>query len=690
MNRKTIFLSLLCCVTTMAAQNASDSTDVFYKHLRLNELTVTGVTGQTRLRDMPAPVSVVTPRELRAATGTNIIDAISHQPGLAQLTTGNGISKPIIRGLGYNRVLVVCDGVRQEGQQWGDEHGLEVDGQGVSSAEILKGPASLMYGSDAMAGVLILHSPSLPSEGEVVGSVSTEYQTNSGLFDYSAYFAGHQNSFVWSARYSEKMAHEYKTPIDGYVPGTQMHERAASVLLGLDRRWGHSHLKWDCFHLTPSMAEGERDPLTGELVHDYDLKTYHKQLPFQQVKHYKATWDNLFRLGSSETLKAIVAYQQNRRQEFEDDANEPELYFRLHTLTYDFRYQLSLLNAQFSTGLTGMYQESENLAEESLIPDYRLFDIGGYATIQKTLDCWTVSGGLRLDNRHVNGYGNFSGFTGSVGAVWRAVDTDDHNLNVRLNVARGFRAPNMSELGSDGVHEGTLRYEQGNPDLKSEYSWQADLGADYQGRLFSAQVSLFLNRIENYIFSHAIDQVFDPDYRTFTYTQGDALLKGFEVSTDFHPIHQLHFGNSFSLVDARQLHQSEEMRYLPMTPAPRWTSDLKYEITHHGHVLNNAYVSVGLDCFLAQDHYFKAYDTETRMPSYTLFNASAGTDVFVKGRKWAEVYLTAQNIFNRAYQSHLSRLKYADVNVLTGHQGVYNPGRNIVLKIVVPFAITQK
>jgi len=584
----------------------------------------------------------------------------------------------------------VSDGVRQEGQQWGDEHGLEVDGQGVNSVEILKGPASLMYGSDAMAGVLILHSAPLPSEGEVVGRVSTEYQTNSGLFDYSAYLAGHQNSLVWSARYSEKMAHEYKTPVDGYVPGTQMHERAASAMLGLNRQWGHSHLKWDCFHLTPSMAEGERDPLTGELTHDYDLKTYHKQLPFQQVKHYKATWDNLLRLGPSGTLKAIVAYQQNRRQEFEDDADEPELYFRLHTLTYDVRYQLSTLNSQFSTGITGMYQESENLAEESLIPDYRLFDIGGYATVQKTLDRWTLSGGLRLDNRHVNGYGNYSGLTGSVGAVWRAVDTDDHDLNVRLNVARGFRAPNMSELGSDGVHEGTLRYEQGNPDLKSEYSWQADLGADYQGRYFSAQVSLFVNRIENYIFSHAIDMVIDPDYRTFTYTQGDALLKGFEVSADFHPIHQLHFGNSFSFVDARQLHRPEESRYLPMTPAPRWTSDVKYEITHHGRVFNNAYMSVGLDCFLAQDHYFQAYDTETRTPSYTLFNASAGTDLYLKGRKWAEIYLTAQNIFNRAYQSHLSRLKYADVNVLTGHQGVYNPGRNIVLKVIVPFTLVSR
>lgn len=672
-------LSLLCCGTTMTAQQASDSTDVFYKHLRLNEITVTGVTGQTKMRDMAAPVSVVTPRELRATASTNIIDVISHEPGIAQLTTGNGISKPIIRGLGYNRVLVVADGVRQEGQQWGDEHGLEIDEQGVNSIEILKGPASLMYGSDAMAGVLILHSaPTLP-EGEMRGRISTGYQSNSGLFDYSAHFAGNRQGLVWQARYSEKMAHEYKTPYDGYVPGTQMHERAGSLLLGLNRSWGHSHLKWDCYHLTPSMAEGERDELTGRLVHDYELKTYHKQLPYQQVKHYKATWDNTLRWGPG-VLKAIVAYQQNRRQEFEESTTEPELYFRLHSTTMDLRYQVQWWDAKWSVGVAGMYQQSENRAEEALIPDYRLADLGGYATVQKDINRWTVSGGLRLDNRHIRHYGNFSGFTGSIGGVYRLSE----DANIRLNLARGFRAPNMSELGSDGVHEGTLRYEVGNPDLKPEYSWQADLGMDYQNTFMSAQVSVFVNRIENYIFSHHIPLVVDPEYRTFTYTQGDALLKGLEASVDFHPIHRLHLGQSFSLVDARQMHQDRASRYLPMTPAPHWTADLKYEITHKGHTLNNAYVAVGTDCYLTQNHYYMVEDTETRTPSYTLLNASAGTDICWGGRKWAEVYLTAQNILNRAYQSHLSRLKYTDTNPVTGRQGVYNPGRNIAVKVVVP------
>ena len=670
MNGKHLILPLLCCGMTMAAQNTSDSTDVFYKHLRMNELTVTGVTGQTKMRDMAAPAAVVTPRELRAGVGTNIIDVVSHQPGISQLTTGAGISKPVIRGLGYNRVLVVNDGVRQEGQQWGDEHGLEIDDHSVHSVEILKGPASLMYGSDAMAGVLIMHSMPTLSEGQLQGSVSTGFQTNNGMFDYSLNMAGRQQDIVWNVRYSEKMAHEYKTPVDGYVPGTQMHDRAVSALLGVNKMWGHSHLRFSYYHLTPSMAEGERDATTGELVHDYELKTYHEQLPFQQVQHYKATWDNAIHVGPG-MLKAIIAYQQNRRREYEDNTTDPELYFRLHTLTYDVRYQLATQGYKWAGGIGGMYQRSENLAEEALV---------GYATVQKDINKWTFSGGLRADNRHVNDYGNYSGLTGSIGSVYRA----SNKLNLRLNLARGFRAPNMSELGSDGVHEGTLRYELGNASLKSEYSWQADLGIDYEGRYVSAQASLFLNRIENYIFAHRIPMVVDPEFNTYSYTQGDALLKGFEASVDFHPIHQLHFGNSFSYVDARQLNQTEDRRYLPMIPAPRWSSDLKYEITHKGHYLNNSYVAVGLDCYLPQNHYYKADETETRTSSYTLVNVSAGTDLLWKGHKVAELYLSAQNLFDRAYQNHLSRLKYTDVNVVTGQQGIYNMGRNITMKLIVP------
>ena len=743
MKTRYIILPLLCICTTMAAQESIkthrhtehsthehldstdghldstdghlDSTDVFFRHLNLNEIMVTGVTGDTKLKHATAPVSIVTPQILRATASTNIIDAISHQPGISQLTTGGSISKPIIRGLGYNRVVVMSEGVRQEGQQWGDEHGVEVDGSSVGSVEILKGPASLMYGSDAMAGVVILHAQPTPAEGEIRANVSSEYQTNNGLFGYHLSMAGNQHGFVWDAHYSDKMAHAYKNKYDGYVPGSQFRERAGRLMLGVNKAWGHSRLAWTAYHLTPGIIEGERDPETGELEHEegFTGHGYGKSLPFQQVKHYKLVWDNSLNLSSG-YLKAIIGYQQNRRQEFEESSDDYELYFKLHTLTYDLRYVTNEWDGwKLSAGVGGMYQKSDNEGEEYLIPDYRLFDFGIYATATKAIGGrWTLNGGVRYDHRRLHGNElmeddemrftdfsrHFNGLTGSIGAVCNI----NEYFNLRLNLARGFRTPNMSELASNGVHEGSVRYELGNQQLKAEYSLQADLGLDYTSRYVSAQVALFANRIDNYIFTHRLNQEIEEGYLTYAYTQGDARLLGFEAGVDFHPIHSVHFSNTFSYVDAQLMHASEDTKYLPFTPAPHWTSELKWELFHHSHttinhrhstdavhrsLLNNLYVAVGLDCYLKQTHIYRADDTETETPGYALLSLSTGTDIQVKGRKVAELYVTADNLLDKAYQNHLSRLKYADENTVTGRRGVFNMGRNITFKLVIPIQI---
>lgn len=731
MKRVLIYLYLIIVSVAVMAQDSinvvvdshnhsGDSTDVFFRHLSLNEVVVTGVTGDTKLKNATTPVTVVSARDLRATPATNIIDAISLQPGVAQLTTGGGISKPIIRGLGYNRVVVISEGVRQEGQQWGDEHGVEVDGNAVSSVEIIKGPASLMYGSDAMAGVVILHSRPTAIDGTVNGSLGSEYQTNNGLFSYTLSLNGNQRGFVWDGGYSGKMAHAYKNKYDGYVPGSQFREQAGRLMLGVNKRWGHSRLTWTAYHLTPGIVEGERDPYTGELISaTSDMKTYGKTLPFQQVKHYKLVWDNSLYLSSG-YLKALVGYQQNRRQEYEESADEYELFLKTHTLTYDVRYVTNDFNGwKLSAGVGGMYQRADNKGEERLIPDYRLFDAGFYTTASKTMRNWTMNGGLRIDHRRIHSLGDkqsadesgergftdfhshYTGVTGSLGAVWNASD----NINMRFNIARGFRTPNMSELASNGVHEGSIRYEIGDRHLKSEYSLQADLGMDYTSRYVSAQLALFANTIDNYIFTRRLTEEIEPGYLTYAYTQGDARLLGFEVGLDIHPFHSLHFENTFSYVYARLLHQPSDTRYLPYTPAPRWTSELKWELSHHSHStlhhthgsnvqgrlkprLNNLFIALSTECYLRQNHIYRLDDTETPTPGYMLINISSGTDLNIRGKKVAELHVAANNLFNRCYQNHLSRLKYADINTVTGRQGVFNMGRNITLKLVVPFSFT--
>ena len=640
----------------------------------LSEVVVTGLTGSARADRSPAPVSVVAPRKLQEVSSTNIIDAVAHQPGVSQITTGGGISKPVIRGLGYNRIVTVNDGIRQEGQQWGDEHGIEVDGQSVHSVEILKGPASLMYGSDAMAGVLVLHEQPVMPQGKMRVNLGTEYQTNGHLFGYTANFAGNQQGYVWNWRWSQKNAGEYKNKVDGHVPGSQFHERALTGMLGVNRQWGYSHLKLSYYHLKPGLVEGERDEETGSLL---------TSEAFQKIDHYKAVLDNSFLVGDG-SLKTVVGYQQNRRREFES-ADEAGLDFRLHTVNYDVHY-LSATGERWkwAAGMGGMWQHSENLGDEYLIPSYKLFDIGAFASLTRHFDDLTLSGGLRYDLRSLHSYAlmddgeerftdftcTFRGLTGSLGAVWNATS----QLNVRFNVSHGFRAPNLSELGSNGEHEGTFRYELGNHGLDPERSWQGDLGLDYSSEVLSGQLSLFASHISDYIFLERLSS----DDDLYQYQSGTARLWGFEAMLDIHPVEPLHFENTFSYVNARQLHQPENSKWLPFTPAPRWTSDLRYDIVRDGRVLNNTFVSLGLECYLRQSHAHTANNTETPTPSYTLLNLTIGTDIRHRGRRIASVYLTGTNLTDRAYQSHLSRLKYAEA------PGICNPGRSFGIKLLVP------
>lgn len=668
MKKTILVLSLLSMGMAATAQESHpDSTDVFYKHLELNEIVVTGLAGDTRMKEIPAPVSVIRPTDLAARAGGNIINAIATEPGVSEITTGGGISKPVIRGMGYNRVVVVSEGIRQEGQQWGDEHGIEVDGAGVHSVEILKGPASLMYGSDALAGILIFHPEPIRAPGEVGGSLSSEYQTNNGLIGYSLSADGNQGGWIWGGRFSDKYAHAYRNAFNGQVANSGYRQRAASALLGRNASWGYSRLRMSYFHLTPGMIEGE-----GE---NY---TYRPDLPFQQVRHYKVVSDNTFHLGDGD-LKVLLGWQQNRRQEYEESADEPGLDFRLNTLNYDIRWQGTLGEGwKTAFGLAGMGQQSDNLGEEYLIPAYGLLDAGLFATGTRSVGLWTFSGGVRADVRWLRSEAlpgrfepfsrRFPGISASLGAV-RSLG---ERCTIRANVARGFRAPNLAELGSNGEHEGTFRYEVGNRDLKPEYSLQADLGLDFSGRFMSVQAALFASRISNYIFAARNGALSEEGLPVYVFQSGLAHLGGGEIGVDVHPVHQLHLSSAFSCVFAREASGDN----LPLIPAPRLFSEIKWELSHGGNLFNNAFVALNLDWNLPQDRFYGEDDTETATPGYLLVGASAGTDLFIKGKRRLSLYVIGANLTDQAYAPHLSRLKYI---------GVFNMGRNVSFKVEIPF-----
>jgi len=395
------------------------------------------------------------------------------------------------------------------------------------------------------------------------------------------------------------------------------------------------------------------------------------------------------------------------------------LYFYMNTLNYDVRYNYTTKNKiDLSFGTNGMYQNSQNKGTEFLIPDYNLFDFGVFALAKKSWDKWTLSGGIRYDLRNEHGkdlwldangektenpdatseqqfaafHSKFHGVSGSIGATYQINDI----LYTKLNFSKGFRAPNIAEISANGVHEGTVQYLIGSPNLKPENSYQVDYSFGINSEHVTLETDLFYNNVANYIFLEKLQNSSGTDsltngYQTFKYTQGNAHLFGGEITLDIHPhpLDWLHFENSFSYVQSIQANQPDSMRYLPFTPAPKLHSELRANAKKIGKHLANAYVKVGIDNYFKQNHFYEAFGTETATSGYTLLNAGIGTDIVAKNRTLFSIYISANNLTNKAYQSHLSRLKYLEENNATGRMGVFNMGRNFSFKLIVPIDIKK-
>lgn len=678
-----------------------------------SNVTVTSFLRTTSSKKTSTPISIIKKEDLFKSASTNLIDALSKTPGVTQLTTGPAISKPIIRGLGYNRVMVLNDGVKQEGQQWGDEHGIEIDEYNVTRTEVLKVPASIIYGSEALSGVINIVSNVPVAEGALRGNIFSNYQSNNNLQGYHFDIAGNKNGLVWGLNASSKKASDYKNKYDGYVYNSKFNELNAGAYIGIEKDWGYSHFILNKFNQKLGMIEGSRNTKgeftkeillvgnTGTTIMEVpatsdDFNSSTPQVPYQHIQHTKYIFDNSINWSTGK-LKANIAYQRNQRQEYGniEIPSEKSLYFDLGTLNYSFQYLLPETNNwKHTIGVNGLKQENKNKGVEALIPEYKSFEMGVFFYTQKHVGNFNFSGGARIDQKGIQFNGlqkNYGDIAGSMGMTYEL----NNNLIFKFNIARGYRAPNLSELGSRGAHEGTNRYEYGNPNLQTEKSLQFDAGIEWSNEHISFNGNVFYNNVNNYIFYekisalHGGDSIIkkdNKDFYAFAYHQQDAKLVGAEFNVDIHPhpLDGLHIENTVSMVNGTFIKAVDGSIYLPSIPSTRWITELRYELQKNKGNFKNSYASVQFDNVAAQLHPFTGYHTETNTPAYTLINIGAGTQVTKKGKQLFSVSLVAQNIADIAYQNHLSRLKYTDENILTGRTGVFNMGRNYSFKINFP------
>ncbi len=703
-----------------------------------SEVVVTGSSKATSVRRNPIPIVSINRQYLQQNLNTNIIDAIARVPGVNAVTTGPNVSKPFIRGLGFNRILTLYDGVRQEGQQWGDEHGIEVDQNTVDRVEVVKGPASLIYGSDAVAGVVNLLPQNPPPDGKITGNISSEYQTNNGLSSSSAMIAGNKNSLIWMLRGTYKTATNYRNKIDGRVYGTGFKEKDLSGMFGVNRYWGYSHVGISAFNDLQEIPDGSRDSASRKftkqiseedtirpIVSDEELRSYKITALHQHVQHYRIYSSNSFILGRGR-LAVNLAYQKSIRQEFSHPQLDiAGLYLLLNTSSYDVKYYFPEMNGWgITAGVNGMYQNNNvEKGTEFIIPSYHQFDAGPFLFVKKSFNKLEIAGGLRYDVRIFNnkalfskpdpitgfdkvvngadttGADNpfyaykhtFSGASGSVGLSYRFSD----HFTGKANVGRGYRAPNISEISANGIHPGTNSYQKGNLNFKPEFNWQEDIGINYNSPHITIDASVFDNNIQNYIYNEKVSAssgqtVID----TFQFLAAKAHLYGAELSIDVHPhpLDWLHFENSLSLVYGNNKGVggqkiSDSAKYLPFIPPLHTFSELRANIKKVSPAIANAFVKVQMEYYAAQNRAYLEFGTETPTPGYNLFNAGLGADVTnSKGKTLFTFSLLGNNLFDAAYQSHLNRLKYFEPypDDPRPYHGIYNMGKNFSIKINVP------
>ncbi len=738
--------------TTLLKEISIPGTAVFYQlaiETQLEQVTVTAVTGATKIRKTPLSINIVSQKELNRGTSTNIIDALLKSvPGISAITTGPNISKPFIRGLGYNRVLTLYDGIRQEGQQWGDEHGIEIDNYGINKAEIVKGPASLLYGSDAVAGVVnLLPEKPIDTDGKIKGSITSEYHFNNGMIGNSLGLQYKQKTFCWSARASLKSAMNYQNPIDQIVYNTGFNETNLSLMTGLENLTNKTYLHFTLYNNLQEIPDGSRDSITRSftyqanesgsddiknrpLVSNEKLRTYQISPLHQQIQHYRVYLKGNYSIRKGE-LSTHLGFQQNKRREFNHPTvpNQAGLFVVLNTLNYETIYNRQGVGGiRYTFGMNGMYQVNKNKdATDFPIPDYRLFDIGSFVLIKKELNKTVITGGVRFDNRHIqwqNFYTRkesttdfpkqvffpdtsaatvnflaynkiFNGFSGSLGFVFNP----SNSFSIKANLSSGYRSPSIPEIGSDGLDPGAHIYYIGNRNFIPETNIQADIGFFVNYPNVEANVELFNNQINNYIF---FQKLFDangqpleivPGNFTYQYKQGSARIYGIEAHVSIHPtvFPWLTLQNNLSLItgintDAESLKTlGNDAKYLPLIPPFRTVSRLRINILRKKQFHNDFFIQTEIETNATQNKFYAVDNTETQTQGYSLFNFGAGISfVNKKDKTICQFFINANNLFNTAYQSHQNRLKYFEYfnSSPQGHSGIYNMGRNIAVKAI--------
>lgn len=695
----------------------------------LREVVITHNYDEIRKKEESLNLEIVNDGFLKQNLGGSLMNSLERLPGVTTMDIGAGQSKPVIRGLGFNRVVVVENGIKHEAQQWGADHGLEIDQYAVDYIEVIKGPVAIMYGSDAIGGVIDLQKRKIPAKNTFGGTIDLTGKTNNGFLGTSISLNGRKDQFFADVRATILDYGDYRVPtdsIDIYSYRAPLHEHHLRNTAGNEKNlhasFGVLREKFQSRFYVSSVnvksgffanAHGLEPRNVDTELHDKSNRDIN--FPYQSVNHFKLinssqyTWEKL-------KLDFDAGIQRNLRQErsqyvdhgympavFPDTmAFDPTLERRFDKYIYSGNLKLSYhLNekTQFNFGVNSEYQQNRIGGRGFIIPEYDQLTFGVFAFARHALsDQSMIQGGIRYDAGNINTSAYHDWFPSPVvedgSTTWQHLQRSE-NINRRfsniswsagytyhpgkwsykINLGKSFRMPIAKELAANGVNYHRFSYEVGNTDLSPEVSYQLDAGVEYSSNRFAISATPFLNYFSNYIYLNPTSEhnrTYGAGNQVFYYTQSEVLRYGGELHAHYELLKSLQLGVIGEYVYSEQLSGEKKGFTLPFLPPASAILNLKYQRPRMI-FLEDAYVSLDYRMTASQTH---IVPPEEMTDGFQVVNFSLGGSVRVVNQKM-NVSMQIQNLFNAKYFNHTSFYRLINVP---------EQGRNLIVNISIPFS----
>lgn len=675
--------------------------------LRLQEVQVHGQHSPVNRNSISTTISA---SQLSTTKGGNLADALVDVPGVSTLKSGGTVSKPVIHGLHSNRILLLNNEVRQEGQQWGAEHAPEIDPFIAERIHVIKGAETIRYGAEAMGGVIMVEPPALPKSAGFGGLFNLVGASNGRAGATSLMLNGGLKrlpGFGWRIQQSLRKSGNLKTA-DYYLGNTGLRENNFSAALG----YSHKKAQYEAYYsrfstdlgVLYSAHVGTREDIEARIAlgrpsEDYDFR-YSISAPKQEVNHQLLKLKAHYDFHENNQLDLVYAFQKNHRKEYDFRRGDREsipitdLVLQTHTLdgqltsytknghkrNYGFNAVVQVNNNipgtlantfipnfdSFTTGAFVMQRwiKGDLELEAGLRYDYKYFDAAGFRYSYSTAEGPEET----INEQYYGGENSFHNVTGSAGLRWNLQPATQLISNIGL----AWRAPTANELFSNGLHHGAGLYEVGDPDLKSEQGYKWTTAFEHKDDLFYVDVAVYAQYINNYIYSKPglqFRQTISGTFPVFTFQQSNAFFYGADLGGTYQVLPALSYRLNASVVRARNLQDKTDLPYIPsarMSQQLTWTFDPNNSKDH--------YLQIGHQQVARQTRYEPGSDYAPPPNGYGLFSLAAGSAVPI-GKQVLRVHLQADNLFNHAYKDYMNRYRYY----------AHEMGRNITLRLAYQF-----